>query len=155
VTVLPASSPFTSLIVRRSARHWHGCSKSERAFTTGTEAAEASTSSRSCSKVRSTIAWTYLDRTRPVSSIVSPRPSWRSAEDSGTGCPPVEATAISKETRVRVEGFSKIIATERPARRSAKSPGWALTLADSSSSWPSSLGERSSIDSRSRSIARV
>ena len=54
-----------------------------------------------------------------MSSIVSPRPSWSSAEDSGTGWPPVEATAISKETRVRVEGFSKIIATDCPARRSA------------------------------------
>jgi len=119
VIVLPASSPFTSRMVSRSARHWHGCSKSDSAFTTGTEAADARTSRRSCSNVRSTIAWTYLDRTRPVSSMVSPRPSCNSAEDSATGWPPADATAISNETRVRVEGFSKIRATERPARRSA------------------------------------
>ena len=54
-----------------------------------------------------------------MSSIVSPRPSCRSADDSGTGWPPAEAIAISNETRVRVDGFSKIIATERPVRRSA------------------------------------
>ena len=54
-----------------------------------------------------------------MSSIVSPRPSCSSADDSGTGWPPAEATATSNETRVRVDGFSKIIATERPVRRSA------------------------------------
>ena len=48
------------------------------------------------------------------------------------------ATATSNETRVRVDGFSKINATERPrsARRSAR--GSAFTVADESSSAASS-----------------
>ena len=40
--------------------------------------------------------------------------------------PPSSATPTSKEIRVRVEGFSKTSATERPARAPAPSPGLAL-----------------------------
>jgi hypothetical protein len=81
-----------------------------------------------------------------VSSIVSPRPSWTSSEKSGTGWPPVWAIAISNETRVRVEGFSKISATDRPRSASATSPGWAFTFAARSSSEASSSFERSSTE---------
>jgi hypothetical protein len=64
--------------------------------------------------VRRTIASTYLESTRPVSSIVSPRPSCSSDDVSASACPPADATATSKETRVLVEGFSKIIPTDLP-----------------------------------------
>jgi hypothetical protein len=51
--------------------------------------------------------------------MVSPRPSWSSDEERASGWPPTDATATSKDTRVLVEGFSKMRATERPANRSA------------------------------------
>ena len=128
VTLLPSPryasvrlfrSPLISRTVKRSARHWQGCSKSESALTTGTEDAAASNSSRSCSNVRRTTTSTYRESTRPVSSIVSPRPSWSSAVDSATGCAPAEAAATSNETRVRVDGFSKTMATALPWSRPA------------------------------------
>ena len=110
----PSGPPSRSRIVNRSASAWHGCSKSDSALTTGTEAAEASSSSRSCSNVRSTTASTYRQSTRPVSSMVSPRPSWSSVDEITSGCAPSSATPTSNDTRVRVDGFSKISATERP-----------------------------------------
>jgi hypothetical protein len=54
----PAGPPRRSRTVKRSASAWHGCSKSDREFTTGTVAVDDRSSSRSCSKVRSTIAST-------------------------------------------------------------------------------------------------
>ena len=54
------------------------------------------------------------DSTRPVSSIVSPRPSCSSVDEITSGCAPSSATPTSNDTRVRVDGFSKISATERP-----------------------------------------
>src|ERR687895_2112070 len=87
--------------------------------------------------------------------MVSPRPSWSSMEDSGTGCPPSAATATSKDTRVRVDGFSKIRATNFPASRLEWSPGDCLTFAESSRRcWTSSL-PRSSRDRKSRATAPV
>jgi len=99
-----------------SARAWHGCSSSDRALTTGTEAAAASSTNRSWPKVRITIALQNRERIRAVSEIVSPRPSCTSSGFNTTGCPPSSPIATSKETRVRVDGFSKSIATERPSR---------------------------------------
>ena len=132
--------------MNRSASAWHGCSKSDSELTTGTEDADASSSSRSCSNVRNTMASTYRLSTRPVSSMVSPRPSWRSVEEITNGCAPSSATPTSNDTLVRVDGFSKTSATERPRRRSAYASGSAFTFADSSSSPMSSAGERSSTE---------
>ena len=56
------------------------------------------------------------ERIRAVSAIVSPRPSCISPGFNTTGRPPSSPTATSNETLVRVDGFSKIIATERPSR---------------------------------------
>src|SRR6056297_2641451 len=47
--------------------------------------------------------------------MVSPWPSCMSAPDSVIVSPPIWRTPTSKEIRVRVEGFSKIRATMRPA----------------------------------------
>ena len=51
-----------------------------------------------------------------MSAIVSPWPSCMSAPDRTMDCPPICRTPTSKEMRVRVDGFSKISATMRPAR---------------------------------------
>ena len=132
--------------MNRSASAWHGCSKSDRELTTETEEADAKSSSRSCSNVRSTIASTYRLSTRPVSSMVSPRPSWRSVDEITSGWAPSSATPTSNDTLVRVDGFSKTNATERPRSRSAYASGSAFTLPDSSSSPMSSAGDRSSTE---------
>ncbi len=79
-----------------------------------------------------------------MSSIVSPRPSCRSVEFSTTACPPLELTATSNETRVRVDGFSKISATDLPPRWFANAAGSAFTAAASRSRSASSSGVRSS-----------
>ncbi len=50
-----------------------------------------------------------------MSSIVSPRPSCVLPASMTTGWPPSSATPISKDSRVRVDGFSKTIATALPA----------------------------------------
>jgi len=51
-----ASWPKRSPTVWRSASTWHGCEASVSAFTIGTEAQRASSSSFACSKVRTTSA---------------------------------------------------------------------------------------------------
>ena len=65
---------------------------------------------------RITIAATYRDMTRAVSAIDSPRESWRASPVSTIGWPPSSWTPASKETLVRVDGFSKISAAPRPSR---------------------------------------
>ena len=57
----------------------------------------------------------YRERIRPVSPIDSPRVSCSSSPRRTSGVAPSSATPTSNETRVRVEGFSKTSATERPA----------------------------------------
>ena len=47
--------------------------------------------------------------------MVSPRPSWISVPVSTTTSPPSWRMPTSNETRVRVDGFSKISARVRPA----------------------------------------
>src|SRR5688500_10114121 len=61
------------------------------------------------------IASTILLSTRAVSATVSPRPSWVVAASSTSEVPPSCRIAMSKLTRVRVEFFSKIIASTRPS----------------------------------------
>src|SRR3546814_179356 len=61
------------------------------------------------------MASTERDSTRAVSATVSPRPSWVPEGSSTTAWPPSWVAATSKETRVRVDGFSKIIASVLPA----------------------------------------
>ena len=50
-----------------------------------------------------------------MSWIVSPRPSCSSADDRTTAWAPSCSTPTSNDTRVRVDGFSKIRAIDRPA----------------------------------------
>src|SRR5665647_1659987 len=98
-----------------SASAWQGWLSSVSAFMTGTDDAAASDSSRSWPKVRTTSPSRYLASTLPVSSMVSPRPSCRSRSESARALPASLSTATSKETLVRVEGFSKMSPTTLPA----------------------------------------
>src|SRR5688500_1791581 len=61
------------------------------------------------------IASTIRLSTRAVSATVSPRPSCVVAASSTSEVPPSCRIAMSKLTRVRVEFFSKIIASTRPS----------------------------------------
>src|SRR5436309_11355735 len=60
----------------------------------------------------------------------------------------------SNDTRVRVDGFSKIIATDIPARRSAYVRGDRFTWAERSRSRSSSDGWRSSIERKFLAMVR-
>ena len=55
----------------------------------------------------------WPESTRAVSSIGSPRPSWVSRGDRNRAWPPNCAIPTSKDTRVRVEDFSKIMPSVR------------------------------------------
>ena len=61
--------------------------------------------------------------TRPMSPIDSPLLICSSSLRSTIGVPPSSATPTSNETRVRVEGCSKISATDLPASESAPGAG--------------------------------
>ena len=65
--------------------------------------------------MRTPTAATWRESTSAVSRSASPRESWSSSERSTTGWPPSSWTPTSNDSRVRVEGFSKISATLRPA----------------------------------------
>ena len=80
---------------------------------TGTVACSASSSTSWSSPVRIPIAATWRERTYAVSRTDSPRVSWRSSVRSTIGYPPSSVIPASNDTRVRVEGFWKISATER------------------------------------------
>src|SRR5699024_5074884 len=112
-------------MVCRSARIWQGWNSSVSALTTGTVAAAAISSMRSWPKVRQTIAETIRVSTCVVSVIDSPRPSWLDPASITSGLPPSSATPVAKDTRVRVEDLSNMIATVRGpsrGRRAKRSP---------------------------------
>src|SRR3546814_20814489 len=64
------------------------------------------------------IASTKRESTRAVSATVSPRPSCIETASITIVVPPSWRIAMSNDTRVRLEFFSKIIASVRPARKS-------------------------------------
>ena len=78
---------------------------------TGTVAWRAISSTFACSSVRIMIASHMRERTRAVSATVSPRPSCEVPPSRISALPPNWRIAMSNETRVRVEFFSKIIAS--------------------------------------------
>ncbi len=80
---------------------------------TGTREFAAKASSLSCSNVRIMTMSTIRLMTRAVSSIGSARPSWLSPVVMCTTEPPIWYIPASKLTRVRVDAFSKIIASVR------------------------------------------
>src|SRR5699024_11934987 len=75
------------------------------------------------SKVRQTIAETIRVSTCVVSVIDSPRPSWLEPASITSGLPPSSATPVVKDTRVRVEDLSNMIATRSEERRVGREGG--------------------------------
>src|ERR1700722_7915861 len=131
-------------VVCRSASTWHGWNSSDSALITGTVAADAIAVSLSCPYVRQTIASTYRDNTRAVSSNVSSRPNWVLRPSTTTACPPSCAMPSSKENRVRVEFLSKITATPRGPSRGRRPNGSFFISAASSNTVACSADVRSS-----------
>ena len=109
------SPPKDWRIVRRSARAWIGCVRSDSRLTTGTDDTAAIRSSFECSNTRAAIAEWYQARVRVTSSTVSRTSRPTSSPRIVTGCPPSCTTAISVELRVRADGFSKSNAAPWPA----------------------------------------
>ena len=83
---------------------------------TGMEAYWASSSTSSWPKVRIMMPSQYRSSTRAVSSMGSPRPIWLSLPERNRAWPPSWNMPVSKDTRVRVEFFSKIMARVLPCR---------------------------------------
>src|SRR5699024_1030863 len=140
-------------MVCRSARIWQGWNSSVSALTTGTVAVAAISSMRSWPKVRQTIAETIRVSTCVVSVIDSPRPSWLDPASITSGLPPSSATPVAKDTRVRVEDLSNMIATVRGpsrGRRAKRSPASSSARARTSFC---SAGARSSSRRKWRGIS--
>ena len=83
-------------------------------FTIGTSLYAASSSKTASAPVRIPTAATWRESTSAVSRGASPRESCSSSARSTTAWPPSSSMPTSNDTRVRVEGFSKINATLRP-----------------------------------------
>ena len=107
--------PRCSSKVMTSAMVWQGWESSVRPLITGTLAKDARSCSLEATPVRIMMTSTYRDSTRAVSATVSPRWSWVALPSSITTSPPNWRMPTSKETRVRVDGFSKIMARVFPA----------------------------------------
>src|SRR5262245_43500258 len=109
--------------VKKSARAWHGCSKSESPLMTGTLAWRASPVIVACEFTRAMMPSTHRERLRATSGTDSRVPSPISRPTRWTARPPSWMMPTSKVTRVRSEAFSKISAKVLPAssdsRRSA------------------------------------
>src|SRR6266545_3313926 len=140
---MPAVRPNRSCTVCRSASSWHGWNPSVSAFTTGTVAAWARSTSRWSSNVRITMASTYRESTWAASDIDSPRPKWVLRASITSGWPPSWAIPTSNDTRVRSDSFSKITATARPSSGRASS-GFRLRSAARSRTSACSAAVRSS-----------
>ena len=82
---------------------------------TGTREWAAKRSILVCSKVRIITRSVMRLITRALSSIGSARPSWLSPVVRCTTLPPIWYIPASKLTRVRVDAFSKIMASVRSA----------------------------------------
>ena len=110
---------------------------------TGTVACSASSSSSASGPVRTPIAAMWRDSTRAVSPTDSPRESCSSSRRRTTGWPPSSKTPASKDSRVRVECFSKMSAMLRPS--SARDDSGAAFSASARSSSVCSSSRSSSV----------
>src|SRR5574341_35941 len=95
---------------------------------------------------------THRERLRATSGTLSRTPSWMSAGARFTAPPPSWRIPTSKVTRVRSDGFSKIMASVLPANTGVASPARCRSVraAARSSTSVSSAALKSSIDTRSR-----
>jgi hypothetical protein len=121
---------------------------------TGTEECLARFAMSEWGPTRATMALTMLEITTEVSYSDSFTPSCISSFPRNIGCPPIATTALSVETRVRVERFENSIATdllESPFRKGHVEGSlvclWAVALLTSVAN---SVGVRSDIERRCR-----
>jgi hypothetical protein len=98
-----------------SARIWQGWNSLVRPLITGTRECAAKRSILSWPNVRIITRSTMRLMTLALSSMGSARPSWLSPVVRCTTLPPSWYMPASKLTRVRVDAFSKIIASVRSA----------------------------------------
>ena len=105
----PSREPLYSRMVIKSASTWQGWQKSVRPLMMGIEPYLARSSTSCWAKVRIMMPSRYRESTRAVSCTGSPRPICKSRADRKSAEPPSCAMPTSKETRVRVEDFWKII----------------------------------------------
>ena len=147
--VVSASSPWHSWMVMRSARAWVGCSWSDSALMTGTDAYRASSSRPLWAPVRQARPppWTHRERDRATSAMVSRTPSPTSACCSVVEWPPRCDMATSRQTRVRRDGRSKRSTSVFPVRRVGGAP--ALRSRARPTRALTSCGARSVMESRS------
>ena len=121
-----------------SASSWQGWCRSVSALITGTRECAAKRSTMACELARITMTSTMRDITRAVSSTGSPRSRCVSRGERNSEAPPSCAMPASNDTRVRVEDFSKIMASVLPASGAC--------------SWPRRC---SALSSMARAISRV
>ena len=109
-------SPRCSMKVNKSAKIWQGWNSLVKPLITGTRELAAKLLILSCPKVRIITKSTMRLITLALSSMGSARPSWLSPVVKCTTAPPIWYMPASKLTRVRVEAFSKIMASVRSAK---------------------------------------
>lgn len=83
---------------------------------TGTEESFASPTTSACFATRATMHDTMDEMTTEVSYSDSLTPNWMSSLPRNIAWPPIAATALSVDTRVRVLRLLNIIATVLPDR---------------------------------------
>ena len=98
----------TSSIVSASATIWHGWLKSVSPLITGTLACSASSRMSLCAKSRAMMTSFMLESTLEMSFVASRLPMPISSPRQ-SAWPPSRKKPDSNETRVRVDGFTKII----------------------------------------------
>src|SRR5262245_43089876 len=110
--------------VKKSARAWHGCSKSDSPLMTGTLAWRASPVIVACEFTRAMMPSTHRERLRATSGTDSRVPSPISRPTRWTARPPSWMMPTSKVTRVRSEALSKISAKVLPASGDSRRPAF-------------------------------
>src|SRR3989442_2175042 len=110
-----ASRPRCSRSVKQSESTWQGWCRSERPLMTGTRAPEARSTTLGWRKVRAMMRSPQRSRLRAMSPADSRSPSRMSPGAKWMAAPPSCTMPTSKVTRVRRLGFSKIMASVRPA----------------------------------------
>src|SRR2546425_5071618 len=111
----PASRPRRSRSVKQSERTWQGWCRSERPLMTGTRAPAARSTTLWWRNVRAMTRSTHRSRFRAMSRADSRAPRRMSPGARWMAAPPSCTMPTSKVTRVRRLGFSKIMASVRPA----------------------------------------
>src|SRR6516162_409447 len=106
----------------------------------------------SWAKVRIMMACTMRSRFLATSYTDSRLPRLISAGERYSGCPPNCSMPTSNVTRVRKEGFSKIIASVFPLRTPAKSSGFAFTWHATCKKCRICWGEKSRIERKSLGV---